>query len=147
MCRSTSYLIFDLFLFNHRKILVNLNNLNSFFSFSFDLKYFCFLTLFLLLSFFHNCNAGLKQFEILVHGISCTLCRLLVHVCATTKKIASRQYFSVSCAPYRGPPCTPYRKDFKLVRLQISYDLKYLKLFVIAYLFHSADNILSYVLV
>ena len=41
MCRSTSYFIFDLLLFNHWKILVNLNNLNSFFSFSFDLKYFC----------------------------------------------------------------------------------------------------------
>ena len=73
--------------------------------------------------------SGLEEFEILVHDISCALCRLLVHAC-TTKKLAPRQYFSVSRAPYR----TPYRKDFKFICPQISYDLMYLKLFVIYYL-------------
>ena len=46
---------------------------------------------------------------------------------APQKNLAPLRYFSVSRAPYR----TPYRKDFKFICLQISYDLMYLKLFVI----------------
>ena len=60
-------------------------------------------------------------------------------------KLAPRQYFSVSRAPYCAPCCTPYRKDFKFILLRISYDLMYLRLFLITYIFGSPDNIFSYV--
>ena len=49
---------------------------------------------------------GLEEFEFLVHIILCASCKLLVRAC-TTKKTCTRQYFSVSHAPY----CTQYRKD------------------------------------
>ena len=75
-----------------------------------------------------------------MQDISCAFCKRLVYVCAT-KKLVPRHYFFVSRAPY----CTPYRKDFNFIRLHISYDLMYLKFYVITYLFRSAGNTLLYV--
>ena len=59
------------------------------------------------------------------------------------KKLAPRQCFSVSCAPYCAPYSTPFCKDFKFTCLHMPYDLMYLKLFVIKYLLQSAGNVHS----
>ena len=75
--------------------------------------------------------------------IFCALCVDFRCTRASQKNPEPRQDFSVSRAPYRAPYCIQYLKDFKFIRLQISYDLIYLKLFFITYIFRSADNMFS----
>ena len=89
-----------------------------------------FTSVILKFSILANNGQGLKNLKFWC-TIFCAPCRLLVHVCTKKKKkLAPRQYFSVSHAPYCAPYFILYRKDFEFICLQISYDLVYLKLFI-----------------